>query len=160
MNEHDAHGLVTWRDLREERSSLLAEIDRRFSEHAQQHKRDYETAQEALRLARDALREALAKTNEFREEAVADKDKYAEKNLVDAALAKMEQSLRTDINKDIQSLSTRITTQATTTSTAGEKIDKLQKNDDIARGKDLGLLGLVASAGGAIVYGLIQLLGK
>src|ERR1051326_4121307 len=65
--------------------------------------------QEALRLAREQLTKALADTNNFREEAREDKAKYAETSYVDAQMAKLEQALRADYNKEIQSLSSKVT---------------------------------------------------
>ena len=149
--EHNGFDRVTWRDLDAMRERIFVELDRRLTEQARQHDReraaDRKGDQEALRLARNEVKTALARTNEFRQEATEDKERFADKTFVVSELAKTEANFKSELAKIIAN-------QSGTNS----DIRILQNASNVTKGRDLGLLSLAASVGGGIVYGLVQFL--
>ena len=123
------------------------EADIRFREHDRQHDLERASGAEALRLAREALEKALARTNEFREEATQDKAKYAELTTLNAEIAKLEATLKSEM----------AAIRSSQAGTYGD-IRSLQNQGSYTKGRDLGMLGLAASLGGAMAGAVVALL--
>lgn len=156
------------------------EVDLRIRSVERESESRWRSAEEALRLAREAYMTAFENTNNFRREATEDKAKYSEQAWVASELARMEQLLRTDfvrelqqvetkvlgqltvqyteLTRDLQSQQAQITAMRSSQTTLGTDVRGLENSSNILRGRNLGIAGLLFGVAGSVILGIVNFL--
>ena len=130
--DQHGNGSVHWRDLIAERERIYVEIDRRMTEHLRLHAQEDAASSKALELAREGVLKHDQEKNDLLGTMARDRGEFARKD----ELTREAEKLALSTNSEMEKLSTRL--------------ESLEKAANIARGKDLGLLGLAGTLGGVI----------
>lgn len=149
--DHNGNSYVTWRDLRESVRDYTAELDRRFGVHTQQHDDIGVHLQRAVELAAENLRIKLLEENQIRAQILEERALLVTKTWVEAEFAKLQASMEADLERQVSSLSSRVSSVAGTTGEAAHDINNLQELNTARKSRELGWRGALLAAAVVII---------